>query len=62
MALSHCPVCGCGELRSDEVLDRGMLLLTECPRCEFRMVERGAGLARPALRVPWPADEEIAAA
>jgi hypothetical protein len=62
MALSHCPVCGCGELRSDEVQDRGVLLLTECPRCEFRMAERGAGLARPALRVPRAAAEEIAAA
>jgi hypothetical protein len=62
MALDRCPVCGCGELRSDEVQDRGALLLTECPRCEFRMVERGAGLAR-ALRVrPPAAAEEIAAA
>jgi hypothetical protein len=62
MALSHCPVCGCGELRSDEVSDRGTLLLTECPRCEFRMVERGVGLSRSALRVTLPAAEEIAAA
>jgi hypothetical protein len=62
MALSHCPVCGCGELRRDEVADRGTLLLTECPRCEFRMAERGAGVPRHALRVGLPAAEEIAAA
>ena len=61
MAPSHCPVCGCGELRNDEVFDRGALLLTECPRCEFRRVERGAGLARAALRAS-PQFEEIAAA
>ena len=23
MALAHCPVCGCDELRKDEVFDRG---------------------------------------
>jgi hypothetical protein len=62
MDFSHCPVCGCSELRSDEVLDRGALLLTECPRCEFRRVERGAGLPRPALRVARPAAEDSAAA
>ena len=62
MALSHCPVCGCGELRRDEALDRGTLLLTECPRCEFRMVERGVAVARPALRVQLAEAEAIAAA
>jgi hypothetical protein len=62
MAPSHCPVCGCGELRIDEVSDRGSVLLTECPRCEFRRVERGAGLSRAALRVTLPSAEEIAAA
>lgn len=61
MALSHCPVCGCGELKRDEVYDRGAQLLTECPRCEFRIAERSAGISRPALRVVWEA-EEIAAA
>jgi hypothetical protein len=61
MALSHCPVCGCDELRKDEVFDRGALRLTECPRCEFRIAERSGGLARP-LRIVWEASEEIAAA
>jgi hypothetical protein len=62
MALSHCPVCGCAELRQDEVFDRGALRLTECPRCEFRIAERSAGLGRPALRVALELTEEIAAA
>jgi hypothetical protein len=61
MALSRCPVCGSPELRTDEVIDRALLLLTECPRCEFRIVERAAGAARAALRVAFEA-EEIAAA
>jgi hypothetical protein len=62
MPLSNCPVCGCTELRQDEVFDRGALRLTECPRCEFRIAERSAGLARPALRIAWETTEEIAAA
>jgi hypothetical protein len=62
MPISHCPVCGCGELRHDEAFDRGALRLTECSRCEFRIAERLAPLARPALRVGWDALEEIVAA
>ena len=34
------------ELRSDEVFDRGLLLLFECPRCEHRAVERVPSLPR----------------
>jgi hypothetical protein len=49
-----CPVCGCSELRSDEVFDRSaVLLLTECPRCEHRMLERFASLPRAPLRAGW---------
>jgi hypothetical protein len=40
MGNSCCPVCGCSTLRSDEVYDRGVLLLTECPRCEHRSAQR----------------------
>lgn len=40
MGNSRCPVCGCSDLRSDEVYDRGLLLLTECPRCEHRSAQR----------------------
>jgi hypothetical protein len=32
----RCCVCGFSELRIDEVLDRGVLFLAECPRCEHR--------------------------
>ena len=31
-----CCICGFSEIRTDEVLDRGVLFLAECPRCEHR--------------------------
>jgi hypothetical protein len=31
-----CRICGFSEVRTDEVLDRGILFLAECPRCEHR--------------------------
>jgi hypothetical protein len=34
--LQRCRVCGFAELRTDEVVDRGLVLLAECPRCEHR--------------------------
>jgi hypothetical protein len=46
MATTRCPICGCRELRSDEVVDRGLLILTECPRCEHRAVERVPSVPR----------------
>jgi hypothetical protein len=38
--LTRCLVCGFREVRSDEVVDRGILLLNECPRCDHRWTER----------------------
>lgn len=35
-----CLLCGCPDVHSDEVVDRGVLLLGECPRCEHRWVFR----------------------
>ena len=50
--LTRCLVCGCAEVRTDEVLDRGVLLLAECPRCEHRWTEHRAQVVRvcPAAR------------
>ncbi len=31
-----CLLCGCPDVHSDEVVDHGVLLLGECPRCEHR--------------------------
>ncbi|HEX2486390.1 MAG TPA: hypothetical protein VHQ66_13865 [Myxococcota bacterium] len=53
-ALAACPVCGCGALHTDEVYDRsGVLVLTECPRCEHRVLERLTSLPRAPLRAGW---------
>ena len=38
--LRCCLVCGFREVRTDEVIERGVLLLHECPRCEHRWTER----------------------
>ncbi len=32
----RCYICGFSEVRTDEVLDRSVLFLAECPRCEHR--------------------------
>ena len=34
--LTRCLVCGSAEVRTDEVVDRGLVFLAECPRCEHR--------------------------
>lgn len=34
--LRRCLVCGSSEIRTDEVVDRGVLLLAECARCDRR--------------------------
>ena len=38
--LTRCLVCGSSEVRTDEVVDRGLVLLNECPRCEHRWTAR----------------------
>ena len=54
--LIRCLVCGCSEVRTDEVLDLGWVFLAECPRCDHRWTRSGgpqavAIRARPALSV-----------
>ncbi len=54
--LIRCLVCGSSEVRTDEVLDLGWVLLAECPRCDHRWTWSGepqtvAIRARPALCV-----------
>jgi hypothetical protein len=38
--LTRCLVCGFAEVRTDEVIDRGIVFLAECPRCEHRWTSR----------------------
>ncbi len=32
----RCCICGFSEVRTDEVVDRDVIFLAECPRCEHR--------------------------
>lgn len=50
---SRCRVCGFTEVRTDEVVDGGVLFLGWCPRCDDRFTSRTPGLRRAALeRMP----------
>ena len=46
--LTRCLVCGFTEVRTDEVVDRGVVLLAECPRCDHRWTERLPAWVAPA--------------
>ncbi len=39
--LTRCLVCGGSEIRTDEVVDRGLVFLAECARCEHRWTSWG---------------------
>jgi hypothetical protein len=52
--LTRCLVCGSSEVRTDEVVDRGLVLLAECPRCQHLWTVRSAS--------PAPAGRALAAA
>jgi hypothetical protein len=56
--LRRCLVCGFSEVRTDEVSERGVLLLNECPRCDHRWTERPLS---PAAAVPREAAAPVAA-
>ena len=48
--MTRCLVCGFTEIRTDEVVDRGVVLLAECPRCDHRWTERShAWVAPPSI-------------
>jgi uncharacterized Zn finger protein len=62
----RCPVCGSAELGTDEVVDRGLLRLAECRRCEHRWTGRELAVpGRAPVRVlaaSRPGEEAAAAA
>ena len=66
--LTRCLVCGFAEVRTDEVIDRGVVLLAECPRCEHRWTSRvppiadPAGSRPPGIRSAASASREVASA
>ena len=45
---ARCGICGFSEVRTDEVVDRGVLFLAECPRCDHRWTERPTAWVAPA--------------
>ena len=61
--LVRCLVCGSSEVRTDEVVDRGLVFLAECPRCAHRWTAR-APLEAPAAveRLPARRLQEVASA
>ena len=60
--LTRCLVCGFAEVRTDEVIDRGLVLLAECPRCEHRWTSKLALGRRPLSVRPLPYREVAGAA
>ena len=54
--LTRCLVCGFAEVRTDEVVGHGHVLLAECPRCEHRWTATLAPEPTRALRVRAPLD------
>ena len=52
--LTRCRVCGSSEVRTDEVVDRGLVWLAECRRCEHRTTDASA------LRSPAPVVARVA--
>jgi hypothetical protein len=61
-SVRRCRVCGFAELRTDEVVERGIVLLAECPRCEHRFTLRVAAAPASARRVRAQGDREVAPA
>ena len=57
--ITRCLVCGFTEIRTDEVVDRGVVLLAECLRCDHRWTERPPAWVAPASA--WLAEETPAA-
>lgn len=44
-SVQRCGVCGFREVRTDEVFDRGIVLLAECGRCRHRWTTRAPAVA-----------------
>ena len=45
----RCLVCGSNEVRTDVVVDRGIVMLAECPRCDHRWTESPAPPTSPLI-------------
>jgi hypothetical protein len=56
--LTRCLVCGSAEVRTDEVIDRGIVFLAECPRCEHRWTARAPLVSERRLRKAGGAERQ----
>jgi hypothetical protein len=56
--LTRCLVCGFAEVRTDEVIDRGLVFLAECPRCEHRWTSRAPLASERRLRKAGGAERQ----
>jgi len=59
--ITRCLVCGFTEIRTDEVVDRGLVLLGECPHCQHRWTERPVAQLTPIRRTAAAAELPSAA-
>ena len=61
--LTRCLVCGFAEVRTDEVVDHGVVFLAECPRCEHRWTAAAPPAGRPRMAAvrAVPVQQEAAA-
>ena len=50
--LTRCLICGFTEVTTDEVVDRGLVFLAECPRCEHRWTSPTPPRIEPAVAGP----------
>jgi len=53
--LARCLVCGFREVRTDAVIDRGVVLLAECPHCDHRWTRPAESALACADGAPGPA-------
>ncbi len=62
--VTRCLVCGSSEVRTDEVIDRGIVMLAECPRCEHRWtaLRPAASLGQQLPKLTPTASREVATA
>jgi hypothetical protein len=60
----RCLVCGCDDVRTDEVVEREPIFLAECPRCDHRWTSRAPqpAVRIVAVRAATRAPEEVATA
>ena len=58
---TRCLVCGFSEVLTDEVFDRALVLLHECPHCEYRWTRAAPASAATKISVPHVSEVPAAA-